>query len=128
MNSIVLDSGALIALERNDRALWSVLKLAALTSSEIVVPSTVLAQVWRDSPSQALLSRALNLCEIAPFDNLARDVGQLCGKTDSADICDAQSRLCRRVGVIFSIRATLKISDDSSRLSGVADRESLRVE
>lgn len=110
MNSIVLDSGALIALERNDRALWSVLKLAALTSSEIVVPSTVLAQVWRDSPTQALLSRALNLCEIAPFDNLAREVGQLCGKTDSADICDAH------VAIVSSSRSDLLYTSDPQDL------------
>ena len=110
MSSIVLDSGALIALERNDRALWSVLKLAALSSSEIVVPSTVLAQVWRDSPSQALLSRALNLCEIASFNNLARDVGRLCGQTDSADICDSH------VAIVSSSRADLLYTSDPQDL------------
>jgi hypothetical protein len=110
MNSIVLDSGALIALERDDRALWSVLKLAALSSSEIVVPSTVLAQVSRDLPSLALLSRALNLCEIATFDNLARDIGKLCGKTNSADICDAH------VAIVSSRRGDLLYTSDSQDL------------
>ncbi len=34
MHRIVLDAGALIALERNDRAVWAALKLAALESDD----------------------------------------------------------------------------------------------
>lgn len=89
MSCIVFDSGALIALERNNRNLWSALKVAALNGAEILVPSTVLAQVWRESPGQALLSRALDFCEITSFDAVAREVGELCGKTNTSDICDA---------------------------------------
>lgn len=89
MSCIVFDSGASIALERNDRGLWSVLKVAALSGADILVPSTVLAQVWRGSPGQALLSRALDFCEMSSFDAVAREVGKLCGKTASSDICDA---------------------------------------
>jgi len=86
----VLDAGALIALERNDRALWAVLKLAALGSTDVIVPSAALAQVWRGGPSQALLAKALGHCVIASFDAIARSVGALCGRTRTADICDAQ--------------------------------------
>ena len=35
---IVLDAGALVALERDDRAMWSVMKLAALRSDEVIAP------------------------------------------------------------------------------------------
>lgn len=59
---IVLDSGALIALERNDRSVWATLKLAALNSNDVLVPSTALAQVWRGARTQAALSRALQHC------------------------------------------------------------------
>ncbi len=89
MSGTVLDSGALIALERNDRALWAALKLAALNSSEVLVPSTALAQVWRGTPAQARLSRALQYCVVASFDNVAFEVGELCGRTRTTDICDA---------------------------------------
>jgi hypothetical protein len=89
VNRIVLDSGALIALERNDRALWAALKLAALTSTDVLVPSTALAQVWRGAAPQAMLSKALQHCLIASFDLLARAVGELCGRTRTRDICDA---------------------------------------
>ncbi len=89
MSGIVLDAGALIALERDDRAMWAALKLAALRSTTVLVPSTVIAQVWRGTASQARLSRALRHCLIASFDAVARTIGELCGRTGTTDICDA---------------------------------------
>lgn len=89
MSRIVLDAGALIALERNDRDTWAALKLAASKSADVLVPSTALAQIWRGTASQAHLSRALQHCVVAPFDVNARAVGELCGRTRTADICDA---------------------------------------
>ena len=90
MSRIVLDSGALIALERNDRAMWAVLKLSAVRSTDVLVPSAALAQVWRGTAVQAQLSKALRFCVVASFDALARAVGELCGRTRTTDICDAQ--------------------------------------
>lgn len=90
---IVLDAGALIALERREKRLWSVLKLAATRRDEVIVPSTVVAQVWRGTRRQASLARALDHCVIAPFDELARKVGLLCGRTHTTDICDAHVAL-----------------------------------
>jgi predicted nucleic acid-binding protein len=90
VNRIVLDSGALIGLERNDRHLWAALKLAARRSADVIVPSAALAQVWRGRATQALLSKALHQCVIASFDAVAWAVGELCGRTKTADICDAQ--------------------------------------
>ena len=89
MSRTVLDSGALIALERNDRAVWAALKLAASKSTDVLVPSTALAQVWRGTAAQAQLSKALQHCVIASFDAVACAVGELCGRTRTTDICDA---------------------------------------
>ena len=89
MSSIVLDSGALIALARNHRVVWAALKLAALQNRDVLVPSTVLAQVWRGTKAHAQLSKALQHCVIAPFDAVAREVGELCKRARTADICDA---------------------------------------
>lgn len=90
MSRIVLDAGALIALDRNDRALWVALKLAAVQSADVLVPTTALAQVWRGRAAQAQLARALSYCVLAPFDPLARAVGELCGRSRTTDVCDAQ--------------------------------------
>ncbi len=85
----VLDAGALVALERNDRSAWAVLELAASRSIDVVVPSTALAQVGRGTRRQALLGKALDHCVIADFDSRAREVGVLCGHARTSDICDA---------------------------------------
>ncbi len=104
MSRIVLDAGALIALERNDRAMWAVLKLAALDGNDVLVPAAALAQVWRGGAAQAQLSRALDHCVIASFDAVARPVGELCGRAGTSDICDAQVALvaARRGDVLYT--------------------------
>ena len=93
MSVTVLDAGALIALESDDRGLWGALKLAARRGEDVLVPSTALAQVWRGGPAQAHLSRALEHCVVAPFDAHARAVGELCGKAGTRDICDAHAAI-----------------------------------
>ncbi len=59
MTTLVLDAGALIALHRNDRSVWAMLRNAADDSAEVSVPAGVIAQAWRDRSRQALLARAL---------------------------------------------------------------------
>lgn len=93
MSAYVLDTGALIALERNDRAMWARLLVAASSKKDVVVPSTALAQAWRGGAAQTHLSRALSHCTIAPFDPLAKQVGELCGRARTTDICDAHVAL-----------------------------------
>ena len=93
MTRIVLDAGALIALERNERELWAAIKLASQRGEDVLVPSTALAQVWRGTATQALLALALQHCVISSFDSFARAVGELCGRARTADICDAHVAL-----------------------------------
>jgi hypothetical protein len=104
MSALVLDAGALIALERNDRLVWAALKLAAAAGDDVLVPAAALAQVWRGTPAQARLGRALEFCEIASFDDVARDAGVLCGKTRTSDICDAHVAIvaARRGGLLYT--------------------------
>jgi hypothetical protein len=103
VSRLVLDAGGLIALERNDRTIWAAVKLAARRDAEVVVPTTVLAQVWRGTRSQVRLAQALAHCALAPFDPVARQVGELCGRTRSADICDAHVAVVARTGdVLFT--------------------------
>lgn len=106
MSDIVLDAGALIALERNDRAMWAALRVAATDGVDVVVPSAALAQVWRGRATQALLAKALSHCVIAAFDSVARAVGELCGDTKTTDICDAQ------VAIVAAARADVLYTSD----------------
>lgn len=100
MTTLVLDAGALIALDRNDRSVWAMLRNAADDSAEVSVPAGVIAQAWRDGSRQALLARALAHCDEVPLDGpLARATGLLCGQAETADIIDAS------VAVIAAARA-----------------------
>jgi hypothetical protein len=100
MTTLVLDAGALIALDRNDRSVWAMLRNAADHSDDVSVPAGVIAQAWRDGSRQALLARALSHCDEVPLDGpLARATGLLCGRAGTADIVDAS------VAVIASARS-----------------------
>jgi predicted nucleic acid-binding protein len=106
--SIVLDSGALIALERNDKRMWTVLKLAALESEDVLVPTSALAQVWRGTARQARLASALEWCVLASFDAVARGVGELCGRARTKDVVDAQ------VAIVAATRGEVLYTSDPS--------------
>ena len=86
---LVLNAGALIALERNDRRMWARLDVAAEASIEVVVPSGALAQVWRGTANQARLSQALKKARVGEFDTLARAAGELCYAARSSDPIEA---------------------------------------
>ena len=90
MTVLVLDSGALIALDRNDRAMWAILSVACEEGDSIRVPTGAVAQTWRDGSRQVLMVRALRYCEEVPLDGpVARAAGLLCGRTGTADVVDA---------------------------------------
>lgn len=89
--AIVLDAGPLIGLERaSGRGVVRLLaRLGPRTS--VVIPATVLAQVWR-SGRQARLARLLGepRVRVAPMDEAtARLAGTLLGRTATSDITDA---------------------------------------
>jgi len=86
---LVLDAGALIALERNDRAMWARLEAASAATLDVVVPVGALAQVWRGTPRQARLSQALAQTRPGEFDAIARAAGELCHAARSSDPIDA---------------------------------------
>lgn len=89
---IVLDAGALIALDRGDKRMIALLQRALLQGRAFRVPAGVVGQVWRDGQGQVTLARFLRSEEVAiiPLDELlARSCGELCGATNSADVIDA---------------------------------------
>ncbi len=89
--TLVLDSGALIALERNDRAMWRRLKAAQLQEVVPVAHGGVLGQAWRGhGPRQSLLAKALAGIEVRPLDEtLGRAAGELLGRARRRDVIDA---------------------------------------
>lgn len=88
---LVLDNGALIALERNDRAMWRRLKLALVADQVPLCHGGIVGQAWRGrGPRQALLAKALDGVEIRPLDEgLGRAAGELLAAAGHSDVVDA---------------------------------------
>ena len=89
--SDILDSGALIALEADDRRMWRRLKAALQAESPPRTHGGVVAQVWRGGAGrQARLANALGAIEVVPLDEgLGRRAGVLLARCDLTDAIDA---------------------------------------
>ncbi len=95
---IVLDAGALVALDRGDTSMWVRVARAVADDVPVIVPAGALAQAWRQGgPRQARLARALADCEPASFDRQARAAGELCGRAHTDDVVDASVALTAAV-------------------------------
>jgi hypothetical protein len=89
--TLILDSGALLALERHDRAMWRRLKAALLAESVPVSHGGIVGQVWRGrGPRQARLAKALASIDVRPLDErLGRAAGELLAAGRRHDVIDA---------------------------------------
>jgi len=88
--TLVLDAGALIALEQNQRPMWARLKAAHLAGELPVTHAGVVGQVWRGGPRQARLAQALRGIDVRPLDApLGRRAGELLAGTGLVDVIDA---------------------------------------
>ncbi len=99
MSGLTLDTGALIAFERNERHVVAIIDRALKLGVRLAIPAGVVGQAWRDGRRQARLARLLasDLIEIEVLDDrLARAAGQLCGVTHTTDVIDASIILCAR--------------------------------
>ena len=97
MNGITFDAGGLIALDRNDRRVLTLLARATERGMRITIPATALAQAIRNPARQSRLSR---LIRQAGTDLIALDgpdataAGLLLARTATADIVDAHVVVC----------------------------------
>lgn len=110
---VVLDAGALIAIERGNRRLMRVLELA----DEVHVPAGALAQVWRDPSRQALLARFVAAEETsvhALTGERAKAAGLICGRSGTVDVIDASVVLLAREADAVILTSD---PDDLSRLA-----------
>ncbi|MHB1785423.1 MAG: PIN domain-containing protein [Acidimicrobiales bacterium] len=99
MTTVVLDTGALIGFERNDRRIVAIIVRALEHDDPLLVPAGVVAQAWRDGGRQARLARLLGspLCEVLALDDrLARAAGQVCGVAETNDVIDASVAIAAR--------------------------------
>ena len=91
MSALILDAGAFVGVDRNDRAVLARLAAAQRNGLELRTNPMVVAQVWRDRQGrQANLARLLQAVKVQPIgDQEGREAGALLGQTGTADAIDA---------------------------------------
>lgn len=123
MRGLVLDAGALIALERFDRLLWRRLVTVRKRGGRLVVPASALAEAWRGGPRSAPLARLLGAGEIDPLDEgRAKEVGVRLGERGTQDVADAHVVCCA-----LECRGVIVTSDPKDIESLAAANERLSV-
>jgi len=87
---VVLDAGALIGIDRNDRRVAGLIELGRRAGAELVTTAPVLGQAWRDGARQALLARSLPMIDVRPVDvDQAKSAGELLASASTSDVVDA---------------------------------------
>lgn len=110
--TLVLDTGALIQVDRGNRHVLSMIEAAFDRGEAVQVPAGVIGQAWRDASRQALLSRSLNRCDEVTLDgSMARASGQLCGRTGTSDVIDASTAVAVLEATRGDVDVTLLTSD-----------------
>lgn len=103
---VTYDTSALVAADRGERQIWARHRALLAVREVPTAPAPVVAQAWRGDSLQARLSRFMAGCDVEALDDQhARDVGELVGKTGTADIVDgsvAEGALRRHDLVISS--------------------------
>jgi len=122
---LVLDAGALIALDRGDKRMIALLDRALAQGRTFRVPAGVVGQAWRDGRVQVALARFLRSeeVEIVPLDDqLARACGELCAARNSPDIIDASVVILareRRDPIVTSDPNDLRRLDPGARIIAI---------
>jgi hypothetical protein len=91
VTALILDAGALVAVDRDDRAMVARLRAAQQHALELRTNAMVVAQAWRDPRGrQVRLARLLRAVDVRAIDPEAgRAAGVLLGAAHTTDPIDA---------------------------------------
>ena len=100
MSALVLDSGALVAIDRDDRDVHKTVRDAHLMGVQVITNSMAVAQVWRDSKGRqaelAKVLRGIKLQSVTREDG--RKAGELLAAAGLSDAIDATVALLAESG------------------------------
>jgi hypothetical protein len=90
----ILDAGALVAIDRRDRAIGARLRVLQQQAMPLRTSAAVVGQVWRDGRKQAHLARVLAGVGVEALGaGEGKKIGELLKQTGSADVVDAHVAL-----------------------------------
>jgi hypothetical protein len=99
--ALVLDAGGLIAVDRLDRSVGALLRVAQQEKMPVRTSAAVVGQVWRNGSLQANLARVLAGVDAVALDGVTgRLVGEILATSGSADVVDGHLGLMVRPGDI----------------------------
>ena len=121
VRGFVFDAGAFIALERRSPLLLGILDAALHGTVEVVLPRTVIAQVWRGNPRQANVGRLISAGRAGGgpviIDELtagrAKQIGVTIGATSHPDIVDVH------VALAAAERGHAVLTSDDGDIAGI---------
>jgi predicted nucleic acid-binding protein len=88
--NIVLDTGGLIDIERDDRRVAGLIELGRRAGANLVTVAPVVAQAWRGGARQARLARWLSMIDIRVTGlPEAKAAGELLAASSTSDAVDA---------------------------------------
>ena len=121
--SLVLDAGALIAVERADRGTMALIKQELLAGRGPITHGGVVGQVWRGgSGRQANLAGLLPAVDIASLDaSLGQRAGILLGRSRMADVLDAALVLLAQDGDFL-------LTSDPNDIAPLAEAAGLQID
>lgn len=97
--AVVLDAGAVVAIERRDQRVRSILEFSTFRNDRVVTSAAVVGQVWRSGSRQANLARLLQSIEVKALDRVAGlQAGELLGTSRTRDVVDAHVALLAQEG------------------------------
>jgi hypothetical protein len=121
---LTLDTGAIIAYEKQDRRVWALFKAAIENDATISVATAVVAQVH--GGNSPFVARLLSACDVETLTlELARRAGLLLAASRTSDIVDAvvvAGAAARRDAILTSDR------EDIERLVAAARSDSTIVD
>jgi hypothetical protein len=115
---LVLDAGALIALQRGNRGTAILLDATREAGFDVRIPTSAFAQAWRGGPRSALLSHLASASKLDALDERrAKEVGVRLGARDRSDVVDCHVVCCALE------RGAVVATSDSDDLRALADAD-----
>ncbi|MGH7284305.1 MAG: hypothetical protein ACRELY_22485 [Polyangiaceae bacterium] len=91
---VVLDAGALVAVDRADRRVGAMLRVLEQRRIPLSTSAAVVAQVWRNGSRQALLAKVLQGVAVRALGvGDDRSIGELLAATRTSDVVDGHVAL-----------------------------------